>query len=382
MVSREFPPHGGGIGSYTAKTARALAGAGHEVHVFTEARDGDARTEIENGVSIHRLSLTKVRPREARVLLRAWRVARALRRYGPFDVVQAAEWDGEAALFAMLHGRRLITRISTPHYVVSSLNQWGRREQFRQALLRLMERWQTSRSRHIVSPSRAMADIIARDWKIDRGRISVVATGISLPSSNGHGEIQPATGAAYVLYFGRLEVRKGVHTLIDALPAVLTRWPEMGALFVGEDLGFGGRSFADYARERCSAFWPRLTFLDHLPHSRLFPLIESARVVVLPSRWENLPNTCLEAMAVGRPVVATTGSAFEELIEDGVSGKLVPPDDPIALAEAINDLLADPDRLRSMGEAARLRAQAFDIRRALAPLLAVYRTVTEEASRA
>jgi glycosyltransferase involved in cell wall biosynthesis len=77
--------------------------------------------------------------------------------------------------------------------------------------------------------------------------------------------------------------------------------------------------------------------------------------VVLPSLVDNLPNACLEAMALGKPVIGTSGASFEELLTDGISGFLVPPGDPRALADRIIAVWDRPD-LDSIGEAARRRA--------------------------
>jgi glycosyltransferase involved in cell wall biosynthesis len=88
-------------------------------------------------------------------------------------------------------------------------------------------------------------------------------------------------------------------------------------------------------------------------------------VFVLPSRYEGLPISLLEAMALGRPVVATRAGGTSEVLRDGVEGVLVPPGDPVALADALRSLLADQKRRRDLGTAAAERAGDFDIRPAV-----------------
>jgi glycosyltransferase involved in cell wall biosynthesis len=377
LVSREFPPtrQAGGIATYTQKTARALARFGHEVHVFTEAHRAAPFDEVRDGVAVHRMPDPGVRPREARVIRRAIDVARALRRHGPFDVVQACEWEGEGAFYARFPQAPLITRLATPRYIVEALNRtqgWNRR---RSTVVRGLERWQTTHSAAVISPSSSLADVVARDWGLARNRVGIVPTGIELPLS-AEGELPSGVGRdPYLLYFGRLEVRKGVQAWIDALPAVLAQHPNLTAVFAGDDLEIDGEPFSDYGRRRCGDMAGRLRFLPRLPQSSLFPLIRNARLVVLPSRWESLANACLEAMALGRPVVATHGSGFAELIEDGVSGWLVAPDDSVALAEAVNRALSDSTRLDAVAEAARKRAEDFSLERMVARLLDTYREV-------
>jgi glycosyltransferase involved in cell wall biosynthesis len=88
-------------------------------------------------------------------------------------------------------------------------------------------------------------------------------------------------------------------------------------------------------------------------------------VAVLPSRAEGMSNALLEYMAAGRPLVATAVGAAPDLVEDGVHGLLVPPDDPQALAEAIGALLDDPARARELGAEARRRAAEHYSREAM-----------------
>jgi glycosyltransferase involved in cell wall biosynthesis len=115
--------------------------------------------------------------------------------------------------------------------------------------------------------------------------------------------------------------------------------------------------------------------LGSIPQPDLFALYAAADVVVVPSVWpEPLSRVFFEAMALGRPVVATAVGGSPEQVEDGVTGLLVPKRDPAALAGAVSDLLLDPERKKKMGEAARRRlATVFDEERLVTALLAVYR---------
>jgi len=378
FISREFPPtrQASGIATYTEKTSRALAALGNEVHVFSEAHTAAAHDEHRAGVHIHRLPDPSVKPREVRTLRRAFDVEMALRKYGPFDVVQACEWEGEAAIYARFPQGPLITRLATPLYLVERLNRMSAGERRRYAVVRALERWQTRLSKTVISPSRSLADMVIRDWDLDANRVHLMPTGIELPLAGADGPLPEGVGNnPYVLYFGRLEVRKGVVTWIHALPDVLGRNPGLDAVFAGDDLKLDGVPFSEYGRRRCGDQAARLKFLRRLPQSSLFPLIRNARLVVLPSRWENLANAALEAMALGRPVVATEGSGFAELIEHGVTGWLVPPDDATALANAVNTALSDPARLREVGEAARHRAQDFSLDRMVGRLEELYQDV-------
>jgi glycosyltransferase involved in cell wall biosynthesis len=102
-------------------------------------------------------------------------------------------------------------------------------------------------------------------------------------------------------------------------------------------------------------------------------VIRQALAVVLPSRMDNLPNTCIEAMAEGKAVIGTRGTSFEQLIEDGVSGLLCDVDDPTALRASIERLLAEPGLTASLGEKARARIAQLSGAQPLQNLLDFYR---------
>jgi glycosyltransferase involved in cell wall biosynthesis len=351
MVSPGPPPAGGGIGAYTEKTSRTLAALGHEVHVLIPGTS-QLTTEIVDGVRMHRVPTGRIRPR---ALARSLAVSRALRSLGHLDIVQACEWEGEAWWYSLRPGASLVTRLATPHFVVEDHEQLTRRQRWHTFVRRWLERSQTRRSAQVISPSTTLAGEVARRWRLRPESITIVPTGIRHPRAAAGSLPEDLHDMEYVLYFGRLERRKGVDTWIDALPEVLASRPSLHAVFVGEDTGLGGRSFVDIARERCGEYWSRLHFLPELPQARLFPIVAAARMVVMPSRSESLANACLEAMALGRPVVATKGTGLAELITDGIDGFLVRPGDVAALASTVRTAVSDDALLSRVRHSARLR---------------------------
>lgn len=377
LISREYPPetHIGGIATYTYKTAGALARLGHEVHVVTAAWKPGADYE-ENGVWVHRFAEPRVKPREVQALAHARLVAATIARIpGCFDVIQACEWGGEACWYALSPGRRapLVTRLATPLFLIDRLNQHAQYGA-RGLAFRLMERLQTRRSDGIISPTRALAEIVCQTWKIAPGRVTVVPTGMDPAPvrANADGPLpETVRGMEYLLYFGRLEERKGVHILAQALPSVLSAHPNLSAVFVGEDHFYRGGSMRAAIIAMNAACANRLVFLPRLSQRELFPIVKAARLVVLPSLWENLANTCLEAMQLGRPVIATRGCGFEEVIQDGLSGFLVEPGNPDDLARRMLEALADTALLERVGVGALRRVEDFAID-PMAALLAAY----------
>lgn len=112
-------------------------------------------------------------------------------------------------------------------------------------------------------------------------------------------------------------------------------------------------------------------------------VLAASDVFALPSRWEGLPFTVIEAMMVGLPVVASRVGGVPELVEDGVTGLIVPPKDPEALAKALNTLLSDHDLRHQMGEAGRQKAmREFTLERMLRETQSVYDGVLSNVSAA
>ena len=367
MIAPGLPPDGGGIGSYTEKTARILAQRGHEVHVLIR---GPARSAASvQGVQVHSLPTPRFGPF---VVARSWAVARALRRLGRFDIVQACEWRAEAWWFSLRPSAPLVTRLATPHFIIERLNDVPARQRRRQFLSRVLERSQARRSARVISPSRVLAGEVAAHWGIPRADIAIVPTGIRVSTVRPELVPNEIRGLRYALYFGRLEQRKGVDTWILALRNVLRTDKSLHAVFVGEDVGFRGLPFDVYAGKECRDDVERLHFLAPMRQESLFAVIAGAELVVMPSRWESLANACLEAMALGRPVVATSGSGFEEVITDGVDGFLVPPCDSATLAATASRALEDEGLRARVGDAARRRAQHYDLDAMVNRLLDVY----------
>ena len=136
----------------------------------------------------------------------------------------------------------------------------------------------------------------------------------------------------------------------------------------------------EYARSLCGKDADRLVFIGQTPHEQLYPIIAGARLVVLPSLIDNLPNTCLEAMALGRPVIGTIGASFDEVLTEGETGFLVPAGDVKALATKICEAWTHP-RLDEIGRAAKLKAEEFAPERRVHDLLTYYRDILNSSDR-
>jgi len=166
---------------------------------------------------------------------------------------------------------------------------------------------------------------------------------------------------------GRLDTQKGHRFLIDALPEILRARPRARLLLVGEgDLRTALEEQAHRLGVRARVLFPGF----RRDVARMMALMD---VLVLPSLYEGLPLVLLEAQALARPIVATRVDGNADVVEDGQSGRLVPPEDPGALAGAIVGLLADRDEARRLGEAARRSVhEHFTLEQQMSRTVALY----------
>lgn len=167
-----------------------------------------------------------------------------------------------------------------------------------------------------------------------------------------------------VVFAGRLSAEKGVDTLIDAVSRA------------GLELRIAGDG---PERDRLETLASRrapgqVSFLGRLPKADVLELFRAASVVAVPSRWfENQPMTVLEAFACAVPVVASDLGGLSELVDPGLDGDLVPPDEPEALATTLQAIVAHPGTALAMGANARTKVESqFSPARHLAGLDAIY----------
>jgi glycosyltransferase involved in cell wall biosynthesis len=190
---------------------------------------------------------------------------------------------------------------------------------------------------------------------ISTSLISVIRNGIRpLPVRHDRGHVRSLLGlgdqSRVVLTVARFAEQKDHHTLLDAVPAVLAREPQ--ARFVWAGSGPLEEEIRKAVRSR--GLDERVIFLGH--RQDIPDLMSASDLFVLPSRFEGLPLTVLEAMAAGLPIVATRVCGTAETVQDRVTGFLVEPGASQALAVAISELLADPRRAAQLGARGRVRA--------------------------
>jgi glycosyltransferase involved in cell wall biosynthesis len=273
--------------------------------------------------------------------LRAWAYARGVCRAVeqvrvdfPFDVLNAhfAYPDGVA-------GAWLARRCDVP-LVVSVLGS-DVNVHARHTLQRVQIRWALRSAARVVAVSEALRrEVVALG--VPEERTAVVPTGVDVevfhPQSReaARQALQLPAAARLVLYIGNLLPVKGVPTLITAFAEVARQDPTAHLVLVGHGPLRGRLEQQVHAAD----LHRRVTFAGARPHADIPQWLAAADVLCLPSVAEGLPNVVLEALACGRPVVASAVGGVPELVTDEAVGRLVPPGDAAALAAALRGSLS------------------------------------------
>jgi glycosyltransferase involved in cell wall biosynthesis len=280
----------------------------------------------------------------ANVLHRPWRMLlvpsllvsfrrAAARAASDADLVQA-HWLGAGAIAATL-GKPYVLQVHGTDLVLGLRFPWLARPILRRAAV-------------VIAGSEALA---ADARALGAQDVRVVPTGVPIPA-----EVVPPAEPPHILFVGRLSEEKGVLELAAAardLPLVVAGSGHLASQIPG--------------------------VVGPVPPRELGGYYDRAAVVAVPSRREGYGLVAREAMAHGRPVVASAVGGLPEAIEDGVNGVLVPPQDVEALRRALEELLGDAGKRARLGAAARVHAVEHFSREAEADaLLAVY---TEVAAR-
>jgi glycosyltransferase involved in cell wall biosynthesis len=384
FLCREYPPAPhppGGIGTYVQRIAAALADAGETVHVIGQRWRGapEARVEARQGrLVVHRVPLDAPLPElleddEARqtraALLRsacpvqtfAWQAARqagALHRHHGVDVVEGADWEAPLA-FCLASRSREGTR--RPRYVVHlhstseqiyAANQWDRSVADFAPLARL-EAATIRGADALLAPSCYVADEARSRYGLATSRVTVIPYPVEVGRPLDRDVETWRTGG--ICHVGRLEPRKGVFEWVQAW--AMAGPPDLPLHFAGGDTPLDVDGGASVERALIGALPPparrRVHFHGSLDRAALEAVLATCWAAVVPSRWDNLPYSCLEAMASGLPVLVSPHGGMREVVRDGVSGWVAADATVDALAAALRRAMeVPPEERRRMGDAA------------------------------
>lgn len=334
----------GGAERCLTELATALQDRGHQVRVASIAplprgpqgqlvtRLLDRRIEVFSCDSRHRLQLPK-----------AWRRLSRWLRQGRPDVIQSM----------LFHANVLAAIASTASPDSRLVGGLRVAEPIRWRLT--VERRALRRMETVVCVSRAVQRFAQRMFPDAAAKTVVIPNAIDVNRVDACEPIDWTSlgwppQANVLLYVGRLHHQKGLDLLVDALPGLLGRFPEMHCCLVGQG---PQHALLQQAQQRLGSDRFRLLGWRHDALS----LIKACRLLVLPSRYEGMPNVVLEAMAAGKPVACTRVEGIDELLGDQFDQQTCPAGDAAALQQLLENLWVSPQISESIGRANRRLAE-------------------------
>jgi len=381
----------GGIATYVMHISRLLAEAGETVHLIGGLWGG-ATKKLEESCGgrliIHRLPVDEIIPgtrdrtdpavarREIYGLGKtpfwqqsfSWQAGlftERLVREADIDVIEAQEFQAPLYYFQLRRAIGLgpkrqppcIVHLHTSSEFVVRFNEWDGGSPF-WLMAKRFEDYTIAAADAWLCPSHFLARQVETEFGLEGGSIKVIRLPIG-----GNPRLQrtdPVWRNGTICYVGRMEPRKGVIEWVDAAVSVADRYPTAQFEFIGEDLDYSaGVTVQQFVEKRIpSRMKPRFLFRGRRERAELPGFLAQARIAVVPSRWENFPNTCVEAMCSGLPVISTRTGGMAEMIQDNQTGWLSADSRSDGLAEAlVRALETPPKQVAEMGDRAALEIQ-------------------------
>ncbi|MBI4379057.1 MAG: glycosyltransferase family 4 protein [Nitrospinae bacterium] len=396
FLSKEYPPETGwgGIGTYVYNIANALSEQGHSVHIISLALTRQSITPLSSpklrgekwglleNIHVHRIRPVRFpTPFLNHFLLRSLEIIKfniaiilkikKLMKKVKFDIIEAPEWRSEAFLLSFIKpkGVPLVIKCHSPSVLLNEiynppsppLNKGGDGG-IDTRCVEWMEKITIHNADLVLSPSKNLADIVSEKMGIKRDNIRIVPNPIDTEIFSPKSPLPPFNkgGITKVLFVGRLDRIKGAHIFVSAIALILKEVSDTSFILIGRDTNTApnNSSMKSYMENLLPpAIKDRVIFLGNVERNGLVNHYRESDICVVPSFYENFPNSVLEAMSCGKAVIASNTGGIPEVIEDEVSGLLVKTGDVHDLAEKIIRLLKDKEMRELLGINARKRIE-------------------------
>jgi glycosyltransferase involved in cell wall biosynthesis len=345
FLTPQFPSEtsiGEGLGSYVYRIAKVLLESGHEPEVFVLSQHASQMSSY-NGVLLHRVNWKKDQPllhflkgwfpsrslrRSLELLLQARALSAALERRhagAPFQIVQSADWLATGLLVRRNRGRLHIVRCSSAADLYGKIDGNVSIADYCRGCL---ERLSMKRAEIVYAPSHYLADYFYRTHKMD---VRVVRPPRYLDVQALPSPTFPLPERFFV-HFGLLIERKGTDLLAQALPLAWRRAPDLTMIWCGDPLN---HSKLESWRSSWGKRANQVHITGRITKAEMYAVLQRADAAVLPSQIDNLPNTVIESLMFGIPVIGSRGASIDELVDEGENGHLVALGDVNGLAEEL-----------------------------------------------
>ncbi len=373
----------GGLATYYDNISRLLADAGNKVVIFVLS-DKNEHINYYHNVTVERLFFDKSNI-DAKIpgsFIRFWsrQINNSIREYiekgNRIDIIQYPNFMGLG--FDRLDEIPTIIRVSSfqPYWRAASQIYFDINKDYEcETAVDYIESISIIKADAVYCPSEMLAEV----FENNTGRtVEVLESPFNPIVSNTHKK-NFVTDKRFLLTHCTLNIIKGAKLIGECIYDVLKANPDLMWVFAGEEIPWinddgNAVSPAQLIKKNAMEYSDRVIFLGKVKHDELFEIIDEAEACILPSRVDNLPNACIEAMAMGKIVIATKGASFEQLICDGENGFLVERENGRELISAINSFLRlDCKKKEMMSKKAKERIDLIDPSLNIKKLIALYR---------
>lgn len=335
----------GGLGTYLNRITQALKELGHIPEIFVIANNSNHSIIDFNGIRVERIptGYCKVVRGFAYLLDMLGKsqgtnpitcIARPLalayfleKRHeeNPFDFVQSTNCSASGLFVKKLENRPHLIRLSSHRQLWNKIDS---RKGISGLTVHWLEQISIERADIVYSPSEFLANYFHNQGQ---KKVKVLRPPVFI-ETHLNSNISLKVPERYLIHFGRISYRKGSDILARALCKVWQKEPNLKMVWAGREIKQG--SFDNWSK-LWGQFSSNVIWLGSLKKDELYPIIKGAEAAILPSRVDNLPNTAIESLMFGIPIIATKHSSIDELIEPGISGDLVDIEDEARLASLI-----------------------------------------------
>lgn len=353
MITSEFPPYSGGVGYYVYNLSKRLVESNNNVTIITCKRNSNQMyQEFVEGICIRRVPFYPIYPFHS--LLLKFSINRLFKLLeNNFEIVHVHS----PMPLLVKTSLPIITTVHTPMLIDSRYHEiFDFKSLFEKVQSSIiyppMESDLFRSSTKITTVSQTVA-LELREYGLDTSKIIVVKNGVNsqtfLPCK------KRDSAEEYILFTGVLRARKGLFDLIRSASYVCKIKPSTKFIICGK--GPFRKKMENEVKKL--GLEKQVIFLGYVSRNELIHIFQNATLQVIPSHYEGMPNTLLEGMSCGLPIVATDIGGNNEVIVSGINGFLVPPKSPQIMAEVILKLLNDSTLRKEIGEKARSTIEKY-----------------------
>ena len=370
FLSYEYPPEtgGGGIGTYLAQLVNFMPKFGHKVVVFCGTNQKEAFWENE---SVYRIPCKSISDYNHNLMSFFVPIHTQIN----FDICEGTDFGAcGIEILRQMPQIPFVTRAHTANFIIDQflfqpLKGWSKWRFILGGLKRfeipklplspiesdfLLEKEIVKTCDRVVSLSHSLAKFyLDLNW---------CSSYDHLPSLF---EIKPEilkieqnnkpNDALNIVFYGRLEIRKGVLEIGEAIPKILKKYPKTIFYLIGKSANSpkSGVDMKKFLQNKLTKYQSNIIFQEAFQPSEIVNILSMGDIFLIPSRYDNSPLVCYETMAAGKPVIATNNGGMAELIENNISGFLIDPNNVDQLVEKTLKMIESPNLRSNFGICAR-----------------------------